>query len=63
MVCDIDEDGMIGVDWEFNVGGHSCSGHCQNGYGWYVATREIKLSDADVDIDEDSFLQIIRRGN
>jgi len=61
VVCDIDEEtGMIGVDWGFSVhGGHSCSGHCQYAYGWYVATREIKLSDAGQDINEDSFLQII----
>lgn len=59
VVCDIDEDGMIGVDWEFDVIGHSCSGHCKKGYGWYVYPSEIKLFDADVDVDEDSFLQII----
>ncbi len=61
VVCDIDKwTGMVGVDWGFDVnGGHACNGCCQFGYGWYVETGEIKLSDVIQDIDEGSFLQII----
>lgn len=58
VVCDIDGD-MIGVDWGFEVGGHSCTDNCTYGHSWYVETREIKLCDAGQDIDEDSFLQVI----
>ena len=60
VICHIDiEDDMIGVDWEFDVAGHSCDGHCPNGYGWYVKAEEIELSVVEQGIDEDSFLQVI----
>lgn len=60
VVCHLDDNGMIGVDWGFDVdGGHSCDGFCQYGYGWFVEAKEIELSGVEQDIDEDSFLQVI----
>lgn len=53
----------VGVEWEKKIdAGHSCSGHCKYGYGWYVYPREIILhEDETEDIDEDSFIAIAFR--
>lgn len=49
-----------GVEWDNKFpDGHSCSGHCKEGYGWYVRQREIRPeARISCDIDETSFLTI-----
>lgn len=56
--------GRIGVSWEKEFdGGHNCNGNCENGHGWYVPSDTIRLheEDSDIDINEDSFLEIIAK--
>lgn len=50
----------IGIRWDNNVGGHSCSGTCTSGHGWYVWPKEIRIIKEDeiTEIDENSFLSI-----
>lgn len=49
----------IGVEWESEVGGHTCNGRCRGGRGWYVNHSDIAIVEKEADIDEDSFLQVI----
>ena len=33
----------VGVEWDIDVGGHSCDGKAKHGYGYYVYSYNIKL--------------------
>ena len=55
-VCDLDEDGFIGVafDHEIHIG-HSCSGQCENGHGWYLRPNALSIvDDSEFDVQEDA---------
>lgn len=34
--------GEYGIYWDINVGGHSCTGMCPDGHGWYVPHGQVK---------------------
>lgn len=34
---------FIGVAWDKYIDGHSCRGKCEEGYGWNVYARDIRL--------------------
>lgn len=60
-VCDLPPlVNRVGVKWDNAFpNGHVCSGHCKDGYGWYVGVEEVMLHDEmQDDIDEDSFMMI-----
>ena len=46
-VCNIIEDFfgsyVVGINFDKYIDGHSCSGHCKDGYGWNLEPSEIKL--------------------
>lgn len=45
-VCEILSERTIGVRWDRRIkGGHSCGGHCANGYGWRVGEHMVELID------------------
>lgn len=33
----------IGIQWDADIGGHTCEGHCPYGLGWYVSPKDIVL--------------------
>lgn len=33
----------VGINFDKDVNGHRCSGHCENGHGWYLLPNEIEL--------------------
>lgn len=51
----------IGVRWDRRIiNGHSCDGHCEKGYGWYVNNSQIKSrEDIKVEIEDSSFIGIL----
>lgn len=49
----------IGVEWESEIGGHSCEERCKRGHGWYVNPSDIAVVEKEAEIDDDSFLQVI----
>lgn len=52
-VCNTDRTRYVGVVWDDYIDGHSCSGHCEKGHGWYVRRSEIELCNTNDDINED----------
>ena len=65
-VVNIDEAGIgiIGVCWDDFVGGHTCHGNAEDGYGWNVHEYEIELEDLNADpkfdIDESVFMDLFK---
>lgn len=33
----------VGVQWETDIGGHTCNGHCRDGFGWYTRSEDLVL--------------------
>lgn len=66
-ICDQDGDGRPGVRWDVFSGGHDCSGHCEDGYGWYVNETQMEMMPAEeednVEIEDDAFSHIIYGGS
>ena len=53
-VCDIDDRiSDIGIEWDDDIVGYMCDGHCARGHGWYVSRSQIELYSANDDINED----------
>lgn len=52
-------DGWIGVAWDRYIGGHNCSGACEEGCGWAVPSDILGFEKEDTDppfqFDEDAF--------
>lgn len=44
--CDPPRDGhesyLVDVRWDYDVGGHTCGGRCQQGFGWTVFATDIE---------------------
>lgn len=60
VICHFDG-GNIGVCWDEKVeSGHNCGRHCENGHGWYVRSRYIRVISElkDLEIDEDAFAEL-----
>lgn len=53
IVCNVEdfEGEIIGVNWQRNIDGHSCSGTCEFGKGWNVGVKDIMPTVADDDDD------------
>jgi len=49
------------VEMDHFVNGHVCDGSCEEGYGWYVSSKNLRLykERPEEDIDEKSFFDII----
>lgn len=55
-VCHFDMyDGCIGVCWDHEIsGGHDCCTRCENGHGWYVKPKYIRVIEIeDFEVDEE----------
>ena len=50
-------DGRLKVQWDKDVGGHTCGGRCENGHGWNVNEGDVMLVDEFTDtVDVSSYL-------
>lgn len=62
VVCYIIDPYRVGIAWDKTLpNGHSCDEHCEYRHGWYVDTDTIRIpeEDGDIDIDDNSFLNVI----
>ena len=39
----VHEDGILSVEWDSHINGHTCGGRCKRGYGWNVRSRDIEV--------------------
>lgn len=54
------DDYTIRVDWDDNIGGHSCGGKARRGHGWDMSPSKIVFADEEeFEYDESSFLQMM----
>ena len=49
-ICAVDGP-TIGVRWDKDIGFHDCSGHCDDGHGWWVLPSDIDPESTLPDID------------
>ena len=47
------------VNWDRDIGGHTCGGKCEPGHGWSVLSRHLKLLNDGPDIDQEAFLRLL----
>lgn len=60
VVCDLGPHGNIGVSFYEMVYGHTCSGYCDDGHGWYVMPESITLTSPQVNtVVPESFLSVV----
>ena len=53
--------GIVFVEWDEYVNGHSCDGSAKYGYGWNVEQHQIELEDDGIryEFDEEKFKELI----
>lgn len=56
IISEIVGSSVVGVDWCKNVGGHTCGGHCQDGFGWRVRIGEIDHCSALMPAPQESYV-------
>ena len=63
---DSGDDQWIGVCWDEDVGGHDCSGNCEDGHGWRVYASQLVLhqecDDKPFPFDEKEFKELLGMG-
>lgn len=48
----------VSVEWDEQIGGHSCGGSCPDGYGWNVNVSDLMPFEGH-GVDEEKFLEVI----
>lgn len=50
--------GKYGVKWDSNINGHTLSGRCESGYGWWVSGESISLDEKELYIATEEELRL-----
>ena len=57
-VCSLD--GMVGVAFDEDIGGHDCGGRCEKGHGWYLHKEWLVLYETGLSsIPADKLLEVL----